>query len=850
MSVSYTYDLGDNLLTQGTNDGSQTYTYTYTYDQLNRLISREDKSLLGYKTLYEYDDASMRTRMHIQKSMGETDLYDVTYTYDEANRLLSVTDVMATKTADYEYFDIGALKTAINPNGITAHRTLDTRHRLDLLEYKKTPTSVLSSLDYSYDVKSNVTQLVRDDTGAGGTRKTFSFGYDGISRLTSANYGSETVSYTYDKSGNRLTQVSSVDGTTTYTVATDSNQLNSRSLVPEDTAFATMNYSYDTEGRLTQRSEGTDSDAFTYSFGSQLTQIQKTRAGVVTQTLSYAYDGGGQRVKTTDSSGTRYFLYDGGMPVLELDENKKITNSYLYGADGVVYRRKHNAVAHWHFDEGNGTTAHDVDGANHGTLGDGEANKPPTWSFGCGLLFDGVDDLVKVPDSDALDLAGDKLTIAAWVQPHSAQVGPLVKKINQRHGYRINLTGTGALRFVLRRNGRDKTVTSTTTLPLHKWTHVAARYDGAQMRIFINGTLDTATTAATHANTPRATTAPVWIGGESGQHHFHGYLDDLSIYNRALTDSEITDLVNDVDKRYEYHHVNALGSNIVLTDDNQNVLARYEYDVFGAIRTETGTSDNTRKFTGKEFDADSNLYYYAARYYDPYIGRFTQRDPAGDGINWYAYTYNNPLKFIDPTGRTATSPEIWYNPDNDAFYLDQNGYVDFMSSDDFLVAVSAVTDFLPFLGDAKGLIEAFKGEDLFTGESLSGLDRFLGLILLSEIRGGKKGLDLTFDLIDAAIDARRRTGKLPEGIETVGDTLKRIKAGKKHPHDNDGTVFENREGRLKVYKNDPEYYREYVHPTPGESGAGKRRVVTGKGGEMYYTDDHYKTFTPLIKGDQ
>ena len=80
------------------------------------------------------------------------------------------------------------------------------------------------------------------------------------------------------------------------------------------------------------------------------------------------------------------------------------------------------------------------------------------------------------------------------------------------------------------------------------------------------------------------------------------------------------------------------------------MLVRYEYDVFDAIRAETGSSDNTRKFTGKEFDADSNLYYYGARYYDPYIGRFTQRDPIADGVNWYAYTENNPLKFIDPTG--------------------------------------------------------------------------------------------------------------------------------------------------------------------------------------------------------
>ena len=86
------------------------------------------------------------------------------------------------------------------------------------------------------------------------------------------------------------------------------------------------------------------------------------------------------------------------------------------------------------------------------------------------------------------------------------------------------------------------------------------------------------------------------------------------------------------------------------------MLVRYGYDVFSAIRSETGTSDNTRKFTGKEFDADSNLYYCGARYYDPYIGRFTQRDPIGDGVNWYAYVANNPLRFVDPTGLQTEAP--------------------------------------------------------------------------------------------------------------------------------------------------------------------------------------------------
>ena len=58
-----------------------------------------------------------------------------------------------------------------------------------------------------------------------------------------------------------------------------------------------------------------------------------------------------------------------------------------------------------------------------------------------------------------------------------------------------------------------------------------------------------------------------------------------------------------------------------------------------------------------------------------------------------------------------------------------------------------------------------------------------------------------------------------------------------------GLLLKTREGLLP--RQGPGYYQEFEHPTPGVSGVGPQRIVRGQGGELYYTPDHYKTFTPL-----
>ena len=71
-------------------------------------------------------------------------------------------------------------------------------------------------------------------------------------------------------------------------------------------------------------------------------------------------------------------------------------------------------------------------------------------------------------------------------------------------------------------------------------------------------------------------------------------------------------------------------------------------------------------------------------------------------------------------------------------------------------------------------------------------------------------------------------------------TIELIHKGGPYPYARDGVTFANREGRLPRHKRG--YYHEYTVKTPGERTRGARRIIAGKGGELYYTDDHYNHF--------
>jgi len=97
---------------------------------------------------------------------------------------------------------------------------------------------------------------------------------------------------------------------------------------------------------------------------------------------------------------------------------------------------------------------------------------------------------------------------------------------------------------------------------------------------------------------------------------------------------------------------------VALSDSAGDTVQTYEYSVYGQVAASDPNHPNPYLFTGRRFDRETGLYYYRARYYNPYIGRFMQTDPVGydDGLNWYLYCNNNPVNWVDPSGTLIMEP--------------------------------------------------------------------------------------------------------------------------------------------------------------------------------------------------
>lgn len=123
----------------------------------------------------------------------------------------------------------------------------------------------------------------------------------------------------------------------------------------------------------------------------------------------------------------------------------------------------------------------------------------------------------------------------------------------------------------------------------------------------------------------------------------------------------------------------------------------------------------------------------------------------------------------------------------------------------------------------------------------------LGMLMLRSVGGGGDGESpsVVMPTISGTPSSSLPTVAYRELPDEAQDTLSLIDSGGPYPEREDGSAFRNFEGHLPSQGRD--YYREFTVDTPAEPGRGPRRIVVGRAGDIYYTEDHYQSFRQVVR---
>jgi len=204
-------------------------------------------------------------------------------------------------------------------------------------------------------------------------------------------------------------------------------------------------------------------------------------------------------------------------------------------------------VSHWKFDETSGSIAHDAVGTNNGALY-GDA----TWTAGTigrGLQFSG-DGWVNVPDSPSLNITGDEITISAWYKPSTNDWAlngnnPIVCKwLTLNNAYFLGY-GPDMPNYVVLGTMTSEVVRAYSVIPIdnvNHWYHIVGIYNGSEQVVYID---TVAGTPVDNTGNISLSTKPLRISGyPNGEELLSGTVDDIRIYDRALSYEEVVQLYN------------------------------------------------------------------------------------------------------------------------------------------------------------------------------------------------------------------------------------------------------------------------------------------------------------------
>src|SRR3989344_642295 len=196
-------------------------------------------------------------------------------------------------------------------------------------------------------------------------------------------------------------------------------------------------------------------------------------------------------------------------------------------------------IAVYHFNSPNA-----FDSSQNGLNGtvDGPTYNASGGKFGGAYVFDGLNDGISISHAGAFNFSG-QFTISAWVKINSNNnLERIVANwgLTGQQAFQLYYDSRTSKAFGFELNSNSKvTSTYTSTTDPNQWYHVAGVYDGSLQKLYLNGVL---VNSKTNSGAAATTTQPIYIGRNTSGQFFSGTIDDVAIWNRALTVSEIQTL--------------------------------------------------------------------------------------------------------------------------------------------------------------------------------------------------------------------------------------------------------------------------------------------------------------------